>query len=340
MKWVSVCVFAAFSTLSAHQAAAEASSFYTDMLHRGVVTYEKGQLPRAADQLRIAAFGLVDDIPQYETAQLYLILIGDKLHHPEDARQAAQKLAAAERIQTSYMSLPVDSSVRRGVEQLLPTLLTAEELATVPSLSAIAVRGTKNWNEVADLYSDVRTHRRLTNEEDGALLSAFVQSGRLNDAAGLRALLPPAVVSSPSLASTLARVPAQIPGATSSPAPPTGGDAASQLAEGEKALGEARFGAARQIYLRLSQQTALSRTTALAVARGLHRVSALKESTALYQRLYPLKAGEEQHMFAEAVNRYELGDLPTARVLVGRALSGLTRTPEVSFYLPRLESGR
>ena len=342
MKRVRVWVLAAFWTLAALEAAADASPFYVDMLHRGIATYEKGQYARAADQLRIAAFGFVDELPRYETAQLYLILIGDKLHRPDDTRLAAQKLAAAERLQSVYASLPVDAAMRREVEQLLPSLLTAEELSALPSLSAIALRRTRNWNEVVDLYSDVRTRRRLTNDEQAALFSALVQTGRINDAIGMRALLPPALLTSPAIASALAKVPAQVSSATpmSSSSGTNGGDVNAQLAEADRALGEARFGAARQIYLRLSQQNAPSRAVNLEIARGLHRASALKESTAMYQRLYPLKAGEEPHMFAEAVNRFEMGDLPTARVLVGRALSGLSRTAEVSFYLPRIESGR
>jgi hypothetical protein len=113
-----------------------------------------------------------------------------------------------------------------------------------------------------------------------------------------------------------------------------------QLRDAEKAITEARFGAARQIYLKLSRQPSLPRAATLEIARGLHRTSALKESTALYQKLYPLQRGEEQHMFAEAVNRYELGDGTNARLLLGRALSGLSRTPELSLYLSRIEGAR
>src|SRR5439155_745857 len=160
---------------------------------------------------RIAAFGLIEDVPQYETAQVHVILAADKLHHPDDARIAARRFAAAERLDPAYASLHLDPAMRHDFEALLPTLLTPKQLARLPSLS---------------------------------------------------------------------------------------------------------------------------RASSLEVARGLHRTSALKESSALYQKLYPLQHGEEQHMLAEAVNRYELGDLTNARVLLGRSLSGVSRTPELSLYLP------
>jgi hypothetical protein len=322
-------------------AAGETTPFYLSMLQRGIASYDKGQYTRAAHELRIAAFGLLDDVPQYETAQLYLIVLGEKLRLPEDSRAAARKLANAEKVEAAYATLAADSTVRREVAQLLPTLLTAEELAGVPAFSAASIRGSKNPNEILDLYSEVRTRRRLSHDETATFLSALVQAGRLGEAASMRALLPPPVLSSPAVAAALAKVPPSASGAPmSSSSSPGSGDPATQLREAETALVEARFGAARQIYLRLAQQNPSPRATALEVARGLHRTSALKESTALDQRFYPLKPGEERHMFAEAVNRFELGDVATARLLTGRAISTLPRTPEVTYYLPRIESGR
>jgi hypothetical protein len=214
-------------------------------------------------------------------------------------------------------------------------------MAALPALSPIVLRGSKSATEIIDLYTDVRTRRRLTNDETASLFNAFVQAGRISEAAGMRALLTPAVLASPAIAASLAKVPAP---AASAPMISSGGngtgDVNAQLREADKAVTEARFGAARQIYLKLSRQPNQPRPTALEIARGLHRTSALKESSALYQRFYPLQKGEEPHMFAEAVNRYELGDAATARVLLGRAFPGLSRTTELSFYLPRIESGR
>ena len=63
-------------------------------------------------------------------------------------------------------------------------------MATLPALSPLALRGTKSPSEVIALYTDVRTLRRLTNEENASLFNAFVQAGRVNDAAGMRGLLP------------------------------------------------------------------------------------------------------------------------------------------------------
>jgi hypothetical protein len=343
MKRVGVWVFAVVLVSAAlSSASADAPPFYTKMLQRGITAFQKGEYARAIDLLRVGAFGMLDEIPQYETAQIYIVLATEKLHRLEDAQAAARKFAEAERIAPSYASLTVDAAVRRDFDQLMPKLLTQEQLAVLPALSPIALRSTKNGSEVIDLYTDVRTRRRLTIDETQSLFNALVQAGHINDASGMRPLLPPAVIASPAMAPALAKVPVQ---AASAPPMTSGaqngnGDINGQLKDADRAVAEARFGAARQIYFRLAAHIPSSRALALEVARGLHRTSALSESSILYQRLYPLQRGEEQHMVAEAVNRYELGDVPTARLLLGRAMTGAPRTPELSFYLPRIESGR
>lgn len=344
MKRVGVCVFVVVLVSAVVSTAiADAPPFYSAMLQRGIVAFDKGENAHALELLRIAGFGMIDEIPLYETAQVYIVLAAEKLHNPDEAQAAARKFAAAEHVAASYASLNLDAALRHDFERVMPTLLTQEQMAALPSLSPIALRGAKNWNEVIDLYTEVRTRRRLTNDETATLFNALVQAGRINDAAGMRSLLTPALLSSPGMAASLAKVPAQ---AGNTPAMTSGGtngsgDVNAQLKEADRAISEAHFGTARQIYLKLSAQVASSsRALALEIARGLHRTSALKESSTLYQRLYPLQKGEEQHMVAEAVNRYELGDLPTARLLLGRALTGSSRTPELSLYLPRIESGR
>ena len=96
--------------------------------------------------------------------------------------------------------------------------------------------------------------------------------------------------------------------------------------------------AAREAYRRLAATTNLPRDVALGVARGLNQTTAYRDSSAAYQKLYPLHNGEEVHMFYEAVNRYEMGDYAIARKLLTRALPSLPRTRDVELYRGRIES--
>src|SRR3954451_16665051 len=233
MKRVSVCVLVAMLCSATLQpAAADAPPFYVSIFERALATYAKGDYPKAADQFRIAAFGLVDEIPQYEVAQIHLLLLANQLKRPADAQLAARRFAAAERVEAAYATLKIDQAMRHDFEELLPTLFTPEQMATLPSLSPLALRATKSPNDVIALYTDVRTVRRLTNEENASLFNALVQSGRANDAAGMRGLLSPAVLSNPAVAASLSKVPAPANGTPmASAANGNGGDVNAQLRE-------------------------------------------------------------------------------------------------------------
>ncbi|HEY6141643.1 MAG TPA: hypothetical protein VI670_28110, partial [Thermoanaerobaculia bacterium] len=109
------------------------------------------------------------------------------------------------------------------------------------------------------------------------------------------------------------------------------------LAEADRAFAEGKPLAARETYRRVAAMPNLPRELALATARGLSQTAVFRESSAVYQKLYPLRAGEEQHMFYEAVNRYEMGDYAIARKLLERALPALPKTRDVELYRNRIE---
>lgn len=318
------------------------TAFYNDLLQRGKSGYEHGQYASAINDLRIASFGFLDDVPSYEIAQIYLALASSKSNHSSDARAAALKLIAAERITPSYRTLPLDATIRRDFDELLPKITTGDDLTIAPSMTTVAARGAKSWKEIIDLYSDIRTRRRLSTDETATLFAAEVEMGRIGDAAGMRTLMTPAVAAAPSIQAQLSKVPA--PPASIAPAIATGAaaqaDITPMLRDAAKAISEARFGAARSIYLKLAQQLPSKRDLNLEIARGLHRVSAYRESSAVYQKLYPLKSGEEAHMLAEAINRYELGDIDAARTLLSHALAASPAGPELSMYRPLIERAR
>ena len=103
-----------------------------------MIDFNRGAYARAADELRVAAFGRVDDIPSYITAEVYLAVTNDRLEHYEDARTAAMKVLQAERITPSYAALKLPPDVRASFEQLLPALLTRDQLANVPAFARLA----------------------------------------------------------------------------------------------------------------------------------------------------------------------------------------------------------
>jgi hypothetical protein len=115
-----------------------AQNFYEARFQTGVIDFNRGAYARAADELRVASFGRVDDIPSYITAEVYLAVTNDRLEHTEDARAAAMKVLQAEKLTPSYAALKLPADVRASFEQLLPALLTRDQLSNVPVFARLA----------------------------------------------------------------------------------------------------------------------------------------------------------------------------------------------------------
>jgi tetratricopeptide (TPR) repeat protein len=447
-----------------------AQSFYEARFQSGVVDFNRGAYARAADELRVAAFGRVDDIPSYITAEVYLAVTNDRLEHADDARTAALKVLQAERISPSYAALKLPPDVRASFEQLLPALLTRDQLANVPVFARlatqapavqsgaprpsrrtaivptptkqpnVAVTAPRNdnktdaqppqpaldygrlalervaagdeagarryadlafasddtnpnahaalaqigrahnvWRDVAEHYAIVRTRRHLTDDETAAYLVALVRIGRVADANGVRRTASSAVLARPDVRDALQTLdpkpaaqptPSQpvapqpavstpmpqrsTPRVTPAPVPApfvaapvpqetavTGTSASNepvpdQIAAAERMVGAGNIVGARTELRRIALLPNLQRTDRQSLARALSQTALYAESSAQYRKTYPLKAGEETHMFYEAVNRFELGDYSLARQLITRALPALPQTPAILAYRDRI----
>ena len=109
-----------------------------------------------------------------------------------------------------------------------------------------------------------------------------------------------------------------------------------QIAAAERMLGLSNIVGARNELRRITAIPNLQRSDRLALARALSQTALYAESSAQYRKTYPLKAGEESHMFYEAVNRYQIGDYDLARQLMTRALPALPQTPAILAYRDRI----
>src|SRR5687768_1028237 len=107
--WALVAVL--FGTAVAASAATP-SEFYLGLLRRGTAAYDANRYADAQKQLRLAAFGLVEAVDQYQLAQVYLTLTYDKLSDPDRAREAAHRVVLAERVERKYAALPLPAEVR------------------------------------------------------------------------------------------------------------------------------------------------------------------------------------------------------------------------------------
>jgi hypothetical protein len=497
-----VCVLASTVTF------AQSGSFYSNLLSRGVSDALAGNTNNALTELRLAAFGLLDSLPEYETAQVYLAVLNDRAGLKDEARNSLSKFLAAEKIGHAYATLPIDATIRQSFEalrgqyadalaatrpsrptpepvspELLPqaqpparpapqtppapapadptpprprpapttpppaassapataqpqraavdatpaNLQSAQDrlragddegarryaqqvLAADPrnlgaqSVLATVAFHTRQWSDAISRFSDLRTRRKLTDDENAMLFVAYVNSRRFADARAAMQLLKPASLNVPSVRDAMRLLdsqeppppppPASRPAAAAStaqaaparpatPSPATTTPAAqpatpqrpvvppqpannapkqaavsplvaasrhspsvrttsvaSDVTQAQQLLNEGKIIAARDLFISLSDLTGLPRSTTLAIARGLSQASAFHESSVQYYKIQPFQKGEELHMFTEAVNRYELGDLKTARELLARAVPALQLTREMAVYKSKIEAAR
>src|SRR5215212_556360 len=118
------------ATLSATAPArAQGADFYRSLLRRGIADHGAGKNEQALRELRISAFGLIDSIPEYETAQIYIALLHDRLKQEPEARLAIQRIFAAERVAPQLTTLPLDPAARSAFDALARKLLTSVDYA-------------------------------------------------------------------------------------------------------------------------------------------------------------------------------------------------------------------
>lgn len=124
-----LAVLMALATTTA--GAATPTDFYLGLLRRGAADVDAGRYDRAIDPLRIAAFGLVESIEYYQTALVYLAVASDKLNMPQAAREAARRVAGAQRVERRYATLDIPPGVRSAFESIVATHLGAAEASAL-----------------------------------------------------------------------------------------------------------------------------------------------------------------------------------------------------------------
>ena len=109
--------------------AAASDDFYDEAFRHGVAAYEVGSYDAALSSLRIAAFGFIDEVPRYETAQAYIAVTARRLGRMDEAKGALQRIAAADRIGHTFAKLQLTDKLRAAVQEAAKALLTPQQTA-------------------------------------------------------------------------------------------------------------------------------------------------------------------------------------------------------------------
>jgi hypothetical protein len=111
--------------------AATVNDFYASLLRRGIEHVNAGNNEAGAGELKLAAFGLLDNVELYQTAQVYLAIASQRLQREPQTRAAATHVVAAERIEPHYATLALPEKVRKEFEAIAPKVLTAAQWETL-----------------------------------------------------------------------------------------------------------------------------------------------------------------------------------------------------------------
>ncbi|HWW62707.1 MAG TPA: hypothetical protein VN181_15135 [Thermoanaerobaculia bacterium] len=323
----------ALCTLLVAATAGAANPFYVKLLDRGLLSEQQGKHEQAVRQLRIAAFGLLDDLALYEVAQIHIALASEKLKDPEAVRFAADKLVKAERVKETYASLQLDATTRVSFDKLVRREIDPLLLADVAAFHAPVV-------QPKAAPQPIQLAKQEPKKQEPKKPEPTKQQPPPQVVIGAKESSPPPVTPPVTTKSIEISVPRTAPPAkAAAPQPKQSPEIAMKLAEARRLLNEGSMIAARQSYTMLAERKDLDRAQLLDVGKGLNQTGAWAESAIAYQRAQPFRAGDEMHMFYEAVNRYELGELNVARTLLKRALPALPASREVMLYRPKIESG-
>jgi hypothetical protein len=357
--------------------AATPNEFYASLLRRGIAAYDAHRYEDAARSLRLAAFGFVEVVDQYQTAHVYLALTHERLGSEDRARDSARRIVAAQRIDSRFMGLALPQPVRTAFEALAARLLTAPEVQMLrrPSTNATA---TNTTTTTAPPVATAAQPPRATPTQPGTT-PATTQPSTTTTTTRPATTTPPATTTTPQTTTTQPPVtttrPATTPqppvttppATTTQPRPSTTQPpattarpqpqpqpatpprttttaprplTASEVASRLNAAERALTASNLDEARRLYRELlngSLERASIVRVAEGLYRARDFSGALSAFQRLGTLQRGEEPYRYYVAVALYETGQYERAKRELAAALPFIEITPDVARYRTRIE---
>ena len=105
--------------------------FYEGLYARGMAHFHASEYQAAFNDLHLAAFGLVDQLDRFETAEAYAAIAANRLGNEALTRDALVRIAKADGIQPHFRSIAIYDALRAELERASALLLTNEERAVL-----------------------------------------------------------------------------------------------------------------------------------------------------------------------------------------------------------------
>jgi tetratricopeptide (TPR) repeat protein len=295
------------------------SDFYLNLLHRGIAHVETGQYDAGSKELRVAAFGLLESIAPFETAQIYLAIAAEKLGTENEVRRAVQRVATADKVEQHYSALVLPKAVRAAFEKLAIKELSSEQI-TLLHRTAVAAPPQPEPPSPEPAQSSAA----LPAEQPAAAPQP-----------------PPAAVPPSEPAATPASKTSGVatdtaPAVASSP--PREPDVSSALASADDDLRAGKPAEAAAKFQSIVDSQGLDHVSALRTGVGATRAGDFRTAIRAFARAGSFGANEQPYRYYFAVALYETGKFGEAKHELAAALPHIPVTREVTLYRKKIEA--
>ena len=299
--------------------AASANDFYMTLLRRGLADVDAGRNVEATTNLRLAAFGLIDSIEHYEIAQAYLVIAHDRLGNTAQARDAASRILAAEKIETKFRAIALPAAIRTAFETAAKKALTAPEYETLRG----GATAKPSEPVVVDRVDVIVEPKPASTPAESAKPPAPKPQATQPQTSTVN---PPKQTPPPQTVKPAPQKPAA--------------DVPALFASADRALAAANINEARRLYREIAAVPGLDHPSIIRLAEGFYRSRDFKNALTAFERAGTLRSGEEPYRYYMAVAAFELGQFDRARKELAAALPFIELTPDVQRYRAKIEAAR
>jgi Flp pilus assembly protein TadD len=314
--------------------AASGEEFYQRLYERGMAHFAAGDYAAAFTELRNAAFGFVEQVDTFETAQAYAVIAAHRLSHDDDARDSLMRIVTAEKVQPHFRSVKLPDALRAEIHALAVALLTAEEAALIPVSGQAPDAAAEPKPPVAPTAdADPKPARPQQPAPTPQPVTPVPQP-----------VAPPPQPVSPAPKPQTRKHIVQPQSQPVAPAPKTKAPAAEpspgvdgKFVDAQRAIDDGDVGRARSIYAALLAGPPLAHDQVVRLAEGLYNVRDFAGAVQAFQRVGSFGQGEEPFRYDYAVALYETGHYKDAKRELAAALPFIPATADVARNRAKIE---
>jgi tetratricopeptide (TPR) repeat protein len=330
-----------------------ADEFYERLYARGMADFRTADYQLAYTELHKAAFGFVEEIEKFETAEVYAAIAANRLKHESETRDALLRIAAAENVQPRLRSMTIPDDLRNELLRAAATLLTKKESAVFgiseemqdaaakekPRVEVPTPTMKPNVAETAPRETGDASPPDQKTPPAASPFSSPSQPDVAPSSAASATSDPPAAKDPPSPApatqprtGTLQTIAPMVPPTLQ----PTQKSVDARLEEAQQAIDDGDPDDARAIYDALLREPQLSHAQALREAEGLYRVRDFAGALRAFRGIDVIGAGEERFHYYYAVALYETGKYGDACIELDLALPFIEVNEDVVDYRDKI----